>query len=76
MELREMIARTISKWPGHVDGFTRDSVYSEAAHERWKAVAFAQADEILALRIHDSDCATHNEPAMPNGRCDCSVSGA
>jgi hypothetical protein len=23
---------------------------------------------------HDSDCATHNEPAMPNGPCDCSVS--
>jgi hypothetical protein len=74
MELREMIARTISNWPGHVDGFTRDSVYSEAAHERWKATAFAQADEILALRIHDSDCATHNEPAMPNGLCDCSLS--
>lgn len=23
---------------------------------------------------HDSDCATHNEPAYPNGPCDCSVS--
>lgn len=23
--------------------------------------------------IHDSDCATHNEPAMPNGGCDCSL---
>ena len=23
---------------------------------------------------HDSDCATHNEPAMPNGPCDCSIS--
>lgn len=22
---------------------------------------------------HDSDCATHNEPATPNGPCDCSV---
>lgn len=21
--------------------------------------------------IHDSDCATHNEPAYPNGDCDC-----
>ena len=21
---------------------------------------------------HDSDCALHNEPAMPNGPCDCS----
>lgn len=25
-------------------------------------------------KIHDSDCALHNEPAYPNGPCDCSVS--
>lgn len=24
--------------------------------------------------IHDSDCSTHNEPAYPNGPCDCSAS--
>ena len=23
---------------------------------------------------HDSDCALHNEPATPNGPCDCSLS--
>ena len=23
---------------------------------------------------HDSDCATHNEPAFPNGPCDCRLS--
>lgn len=23
--------------------------------------------------IHDSDCAVHNEPAYPNGPCDCGV---
>lgn len=76
MELRERIARAISKWPLHQDGFYRDGVYSEAVHERWKSVAFTQADEILALvgAGHDSDCATHNEPAMPNGPCDCSLS--
>jgi len=22
---------------------------------------------------HDSDCSLHNEPAYPNGNCDCSV---
>lgn len=22
---------------------------------------------------HDSDCSLHNEPAMPNGPCDCSA---
>lgn len=25
------------------------------------------------MSIHDSDCAKHNEPAMPAGECDCSV---
>jgi len=24
--------------------------------------------------IHDSDCSVHNEPAFPNGECDCSKS--
>ena len=23
--------------------------------------------------LHDSDCAQHNEPAYPNGPCDCSA---
>jgi len=27
--------------------------------------------EVDAITIHDSDCATHNEPAQPNGQCDC-----
>jgi hypothetical protein len=25
-------------------------------------------------RIHESDCAVHNEPAAPNGPCDCTLS--
>lgn len=29
--------------------------------------------EIEAPAVHASDCAVHNEPAMPNGPCDCSV---
>lgn len=24
-------------------------------------------------KIHDSDCAVHNEPAYPKGKCDCGV---
>ena len=27
------------------------------------------------LGEHSSDCAVHNEPAMPNGPCDCGVGG-
>lgn len=30
----------------------------------------------VAGPTHDSDCATHNEPAMPAGPCDCSASVA
>jgi len=26
-----------------------------------------------ALGVHRSDCAMHNEPALPNGPCDCGV---
>ncbi len=25
----------------------------------------------MATILHDSDCAQHNEPAIPNGPCDC-----
>lgn len=28
------------------------------------------------MQVHDSDCSLHNEPAYPNGPCDCSVSVA
>lgn len=34
----------------------------------------AEIDAILpATDSHDSDCATHNMPAYPNGDCDCSL---
>lgn len=26
------------------------------------------------IPLHESDCAIHNMPAMPNGSCDCSLS--
>jgi len=45
-----------------------------------------EADQFLATEVsepelpstssgdnHDSDCATHNEPAYPNGPCDCTL---
>ncbi|MDE5451355.1 hypothetical protein GWE18_00495 [Bradyrhizobium sp. CSA112] len=36
------------------------------------AAALRSIPEMVAS--HDSDCATHNMPAYPNGPCDCSVS--
>lgn len=31
-------------------------------------------EQAMQKVIHDSDCSLHNEPAYPNGDCDCSVS--
>lgn len=44
-----------------------------------KAKSWAPKDVQAAQRsapIHNSDCAVHNEPAMPAGPCDCGVSPA
>lgn len=38
-------------------------------------VKAAAISTVRALQVHDSDCALHNMPAMPNGPCDCSLSG-
>jgi hypothetical protein len=35
--------------------------------------AFPEAQPV-PVDLHDSDCSTHNEPAYPNGPCDCSLS--
>lgn len=34
---------------------------------------FIKMLEQLNDEPHDSDCSMHNEPAYPNGECDCSV---
>jgi hypothetical protein len=57
-------------------------VYRDAAKAAIAAMgdASARKDEdgssplLTPPPIHDSDCAMHNEPAYPNGACDCSVS--
>ncbi len=38
--------------------------------------ALTGTDRNVSGPMHDSDCATHNEPAMPAGPCDCSASVA
>jgi len=40
----------------------------------WDAAASSdhcQCDACKNGIVHDSDCAVHNMPAMPNGPCDC-----
>lgn len=38
----------------------------------WKVTAFAPWPDIGDIEVsHTSDCAVHNEPAMPNGPCNC-----
>ena len=40
----------------------------------YAAILDAEGDS-GAVDRHDSDCATHNMPAFPNGECDCSLRG-
>ena len=32
-----------------------------------------QCEECQGYKIHRSDCAVHNEPALPKGECDCGL---
>lgn len=37
--------------------------------------AMIDCSNFPSMLIHKSDCATHNEPAYPNGPCDCGATG-
>lgn len=38
----------------------------------WKITAFCHWPELKDIEVsHASSCAVHNEPALPNGPCDC-----
>lgn len=52
-----------NKWVQNVIAYLRDG--GEAVSEKRKRVCCG----------HDSDCAVHNEPAMPAGECDCGYTG-
>lgn len=59
----EMNFVTVASW--HDDQWqTGEDTWCEPTH--WRAMPDPP--------VHDSDCATHNMPAMPNGPCDCSLS--
>lgn len=45
-----------------IDNYIKDLVVSTYENSRRKN---------MATVLHDSDCAQHNEPAYPNGPCDC-----
>lgn len=46
-------------------------------HKRFYKVTKTSETNVLWEEVfvvqHDSDCATHNEPAEPAGECDCSL---
>ncbi len=55
----------------------RDAFKTEyrAIYDRQYMNGYQTATEDASrLPVHDSDCAMHNEPAYPNGPCDCSLS--
>lgn len=44
----------------------------ELERHSWKVTAFAPWPDLADVEVlHTSDCALHNEPAMPNGPCSC-----
>lgn len=60
--------------------FDRDSVGCELQcmqgydcnyHQEKRTPDFCQCEECKKGTLHRSDCAVHNEPAEPNGECNC-----
>jgi hypothetical protein len=49
--------------------------YATATDADWKNDNGFNANAALGSEVHASDCATHNEPALPAGSCDCAASG-
>lgn len=49
--------------------------YNDTIHAAYKKgkEALALTPDMTALVEHDSDCATYNMPAYPNGKCDCKL---
>lgn len=82
----EMIERALSAWfaspPSETDqGLARSmraalnaALSTTAQSGDQKETQFTKhksTQNIMATILHDSDCAQHNEPAYPNGPCDC-----
>ena len=59
-------------WIKEIDGENADSMWTLEANDLEPYETMTEA-ELMAGVVdnHDSDCATHNEPAYPNGPCDC-----
>ena len=63
--LREALSRLIE---------VHDAMGGMCSPERILAEAALAKEGREMSKQHDSDCAVHNEPAYPAGKCDCSVS--
>ncbi|MBI1316387.1 hypothetical protein GC167_05945 [bacterium] len=76
-ELRDILARDPKTWgskenPSYVGwdfGGPRGDRAVEVVMSKDANGMFVH--DVIEHPIHDSDCATHNEPAFPNGPCDC-----
>lgn len=66
-ELRELVVHY---------SFEGNTVYRLTSDLRSIADNIDAAYERELARVHASDCAVHNEPAMPAGLCDCKEGGA
>lgn len=78
-ELDENLAYNERDWNNDTDslGDTYSNVnVTELRVEVRKIMGIWAAKREAPAPIHTSDCAVHNEPAMPNGLCDCGASPA
>lgn len=63
-------AKPLMKWISDNCSHPHCAVTVEAGSvELVEGIAIRRTDEFIDN--HDSDCATHNMPAYPNGPCDC-----
>ena len=64
-------ARAASQFPGDVARALTHCLTQEEYRKALYSLAKEKRVNLPEVRKHYSDCAVHNEPALPAGECDC-----
>ncbi|MFA5868007.1 MAG: hypothetical protein WC891_08675 [Actinomycetota bacterium] len=74
----------LAEFLGSSEGQTIEEIRAELCAEMGEAqfleaerkfLAFIEEQKSKLKNTHASDCAVHNEPAYPNGPCNCGMTG-